>query len=374
MGNLTNITTQSALGDANFLLQEFANNLGAHSNTSLSTSHGIDTFPVLNTDPDNNNRTNFEDALGNTVGTRHLRFIVAGINYWVPGQDTGLAGKPPGTNITDLQGVANTGLGAGDDNWVTTFEQTAVNNISIVNTNYLLPHVKLAHWETHGNITATTEFTYNALGYEVGDTVLKLSIDGTVYKIPAHTRFGGPKQWWSSGRIFTSLAYPSSHNVVIMANTGGNHFASFYYKDQTPIKGTRPRTVTWQINSKSDGSGSSWNNIPPAGGYASTFGSWVGNASLFFFTYSIPPTGLISTPNLLYAIVSVGENWPMSQCVLRARIVAGARTTYTGLCQFLAEDGAPYYIPYPSSIVWPAPAPITLPGVLMHYVGYNQYA
>ena len=397
MGNLTNITTQSALGDANFLLQEFANNLGAHSNTSLSTSHGIDTFPVLNTDPDNNNRTNFEDALGNTVGTRHLRFIVAGINYWVPGQDTGLAGKPPGTNITDLQGVANTGLGAGDDNWVTTFEQTAANNISVVNTNYLLPHVKLAHWETHGNITATAEFTYNALGYEVGNTVLKLSIDGTVYKIPAHTRFGGPAQWWVGPKVSTDPGV-SYANIAYMVNHDESKFGIFYYKDQSPYKGTLPRKIKWQINESPYGN-LNWYDIPVGGGLPSTFvnnagGTWWGNPGVAFGGYNISKTAPRTTVSNLTVSSPAGDNWAVPQVVVRVKAIGNYgsspnRITYTNLCQFVAED-------QPRTRKWfqilTDPLGVLLPGqqadngyytyysgyayglfVPMQYVGYRRY-
>lgn len=370
----TQITTQSALAQSNFVLQEFADNLSAHSNGPLSLSHGINTFPGLNPDSGGNDRTYFEDSHSNVVGTRHIRFVIDGVSYWAPGLDSTLAGQPSGSNVTTLQGTSSNGLGAGDDNWVTVFEQQSLDSIGIINANYLLPHTKLAHWETHGSMTVEAQTTLDSGGYEIGDTVVKLSIGGIVYTVPTHTRFGGPAQWWSSARIFTSLAFPS-HNTVIMGNNGDNNWGSFYYKDQTPIQGTRPRTVTWQINSDRTGGGASWLNIPPAGGYATGFGAFVGNPSLFFFPYAISPTGLISTPNQLFCIVSEGENWPMSECVVRAKIVSGTRTTYTGLCQFLAQDDSSgYYITYASSICWPAPAPITLPGVLMHYVGYNQYA
>lgn len=382
MGDNTQITTQSALGEANFIVQEFANNLGAHSNASLSVAHGIDTFPALNPDSAGNNRTYFEDSHGNIVGTRHIRFIVDGISYWVPGQDSVLAGQPANNNITNLQGATND-LGTGDDNWVTVFEQQSVDSIVTVNTDYLLPHVKLGHWETHGSVSVEAETTLNSAGYEIGDMVIKLAIGGVVYKIPAHTRFGGPVQWWSSGRVSTNANFSLGHNIAWYGDPsggsgGGNaSWGVFYYHDSAPAKGTFPRKVTWQLNANAAGASSTWLDIPIGGGVASGFG-WTGNSTLAFGGYSIPNGTATTNPVPMTVYVSEGENWRMAECVVRAKIVSNfggspTRTTYTGLCQFLAQDEASGYLTWYSAVALKDPS-YGPPYVSMRYVGYNQFA
>lgn len=374
MGDNTQITTQSALGEANFVLQEFANNLGAHSNSSLSAAHGIDTFPALNPDSVGNDRTYFEDSRSNIVGTRHVRIIVDGVSYWVPGQDSVLAGQPAGTNITNLQGTPSNGLGAGDDNWVTVFEQQSLDSIVTINTDYLLTHIKKGHWEAHGGVSVTTETTLNSAGYEIGDTIIKLSIGGVVYKIPAHTRFGGPIQWWSSGRISTDPSFTSGFNVVYMGNTGDNNFGYFYYRDNSPYKGTRPRTVTWQLNSSPSGSGS-WHDIPTTPGATAAVicgGSWGGNPTVTFWGYTIGVNAMVTGSSGLFCTVSTGENYAIATCCVRAKITTGGglRTTYTGLCQLITQDEASGYLTWYSTTTLNLPFP---GGVPMYYVGYNQF-
>lgn len=380
MGDNTQITTQSALSEANFIVQEFADNLAAHSNSSLSVAHGINTFPALNPDSDGNDRTYFEDARGNIVGTRHIRFVIDGVSYWVPGQDSTLAGQPPGTNITNLQGASGNGLGAGDDNWVTVFEQQSVDSIVTINTDYLLPHVKLGHWEAHGGISVESETTLNSAGYEIGDSIIKLPIGGVVYKIPAHTRFGGPVQWWQAGRISTDPSFTSGANMVWMGNTGDNNFAYFYYRDASPFKGTRPRKVTWQLNSSTSGNGS-WHDIPTTPGATAPVicgGSWNGNPTVTFWGYTISNTAMVTGSSGLFCTVSTGENYRIATCVVRAKIVSNfggsiTRTTYTGLCQFLSQDEASGYITWYSTVASKEPF-FGPPYTPMYYVGYNDYA
>lgn len=363
----TQITTQSALGESNFILQEFANNLSAHSNASLSLSHGIDTFPALNPDSNNNDRTNFEDSHSNVVGTRHVRFVIDGVSYWAPALTSTLAGQPSGNNVTTLQSSSQTaGLGAGDDNWVTVFEQQSVDSITVINEDYLLPHTKLAHWETHGSMTVESQTTLDSGGYEIGDTVVKLSIGGIVYKIPTHTRFGGPAQWWSSGRA--GIAVPrGNYNCLYGASGFGTVLAPFYYWDATPKMGTFPRTMKWQLNQLPNGGSATWRDIPNAGGLATSIApGWTGEPTLFFQTYPVvSSTTMVSTFNQMYAGVTASASAFTSICVCRVKITGteNTRVTYTGVVQLMGMTGSTTFLPS-----------VQCPAVPTDYVGKNHYA
>lgn len=253
MAENTSLATQSELAEANFYLQELANNLGAHSNGSLSVSHGIDTFPGRNPDEFGNDLTYFQDSGGHNIGDIHVRFTIDGISYWVPGQSSTLPGKDAALNVVTLNTLATSFTGVGMSSWMTLFATNIVPSILQINEDYLLPHTQLGHWETHKNITVESNTTYNSGGFIVGTNVVKLAIDGLIYALPATTRFGGPSQ---PPRLTGQP--PSAISINIGEGQGNSVNVPITF---TVPNGTKPLTYQWQFFQSS-----LWNDIPVGSG------------------------------------------------------------------------------------------------------------
>lgn len=314
----TSLATQSDLDAINFSLQQLAENLAAHTNGSLSEGHGIGIFPGY-TDADGNDLTNYEDSNGDTVGTYHIRFIIGGVSYWVPGQISTLDGQASDHGLTvNTQGIES----RDGSSWVTKFVQDIAPYVDQVGVDYLLPHTELGHWEAHGGLAVSTATTTDNAGHTVGNRLIHFGWNGVVYTLVAHTRFGGPAQ---PPRLTGNP--PANLKVTIPEGSGNSCDVPITFSDP---EGTKPFTYQWQYY---DDGGAVWQNFATGLNVNNPLSGvnpgWSGGINYDW----------ASTSTITFRIINVDPGSDKTRSVLlRCHITNSAGSVNTSTTTFTAKD------------------------------------
>jgi hypothetical protein len=321
------IVTQVGLGDLKFALQEVAQNLFSHINSSLSKAHGLN---IINgyVDSNGNDLTTFQDSQGNVMGNYQILFFIGNVPYFAPANLTALAGQPETNGSINTDTAQEDAFSQqGGSAWVTGYTSDQVAQAEAINTDVLVGHTQQIYYATHGNMAVTASTTFNSLGAQVGTHLVTLRYNGLVYQIPVCDRFGGPSQLWRGFGFAADNGFTSNTAVFAHNYSGGYGSGSIFYRDG---RGTLPRTVTLQINERQDGSGN-WTDVPLAGG---SFQLNDGNPVLVA-AYDV------TYPQTLYTFtisVRTLSDHPILLAVFRVKIVNEAGTIFSPTCFVYAYD------------------------------------
>lgn len=321
------IVTQVGLGDLKFALQEVAENLFTHINSSLSKAHGLN---IINgyVDANGNDLTTFQDSQGNVMGNYQILFFIGNVPYFAPANLTVLPGQPEtnGSIDTDTE-QADAFSQQGGSAWVTDYTSDQVAQAEAINTDVLVGHTQQIYYATHGNMAVTSSITFNSLGAQVGSHLVTFRYNGLVYQIPVSNRFGGPSQIWRGFGFAADTGFTSNTATFAHNYSGGYGSGSIFYKDG---EGTHPRTVTLQINEHQAGDGN-WTDVPEAGG---SFQLDSGNPVIvgaYNVTYPQNPYSFLISVRTL-------SDHPILLAVFRVKIVNEAGTVFSPVCFVYAYD------------------------------------
>ena len=245
-----NIVTQDGLADLKFQLQEVAENLSAHINASLSKAHGIVALEGY-TDADGNDLTTYQDSVGDVVGNYFIRFTVDNVHYYAPAKTTALAGQEESTGSIDT-GEEDDFQEVGGSAWVTIYASEQAADAEAINTDVLVPHTRVPHWDAHGGMTILNTTTFDTDGHQVGTHIVQLRVGTNVYNIPVSDRFGGPLQLPRINSI------PPTQDSFFSAGSDNNVNIPLTL---TVTGGTKPFEYHWQFFNTLLGT---WVDITPA--------------------------------------------------------------------------------------------------------------
>lgn len=333
------IITQAALDPIKTWEAEIAENLVAHANSTLSKAHGWELIVLPHPFVvDGNDVSVYQDSNGDLVGNYMVRLTFNNINYYAPVNVAYLAGQNPLTNVLSTAGVVQ---GQGGTAWVTDFSATTQANLIATNTQLLLPHTLLGHWEAHtgGVYSVLPQIVYDSAGHIVSNYVAKIIYKGQQLLLPCHTRLGGPLQPMrlQPGSITAQLGTNFNH---VSMGADDNQYASYLYLP--PIGGTLPYTFKWQVFSL-PGSGTWMDLTPPSGSTPTAAGG----------SYSM-------LANTIQFQVSSGSDDSHLMLTCRGAYTNAAGTTYSNWCEFWANDTDGCWVfsgPGGNQNAWYAPIP-----------------
>lgn len=334
MGN-TGIATKNSLAEIQTALAELADNLSFHVGRTLSKAHGINIVQFASPiyDASGNDVQYYRNSQNVIVGRYQLRFTVNDTVYYAPASTTALSGSSGTGSITEadvsllLNSTGRTGL-------ITTFSLDLLQSIQAVQSNILLPHTKLGHWESHAPITVHRKTTYDASGATVGRYVAVIQVNGVKYEIPCDTQLGGPPRamrWTGLGlatnNSFTHNAFQSSMDVP--------EIGYIFYRDGS---GSTPRSILFQFTFGATRyqpipEGATWVDVDPSGDtlVVTPFISFTTDAYNTNPTY---PTAKLT----LKMTITQPDGTPQAVGVCRAKVTNDAGVSYTNPVWTWAED------------------------------------
>ena len=254
------IITQADVQSVQALESTLATNLIAHANASLSKAHGLEfmALPSPFIDSGGNDVSVYRNSAGDVVGTQQMRITDPSslASFYVPLNSSALPGQ---TLITGISASALANAGAQTPSaWVTELPGNVQTNLFAANSQLLLPHSRLAHWEAHtaGVYAVLPQNTYDSAGNLVANNVARIAFNGEELLVPCSDRLGGPG---IAPRIIDIS--PRLYHV--------NSAAGQTY---TPIvTGTQPCTYAWYHSTGADsGPPVAWAYITPTVGSATT--------------------------------------------------------------------------------------------------------
>jgi len=242
MAKPNNVITQSDVQAVKAYEQLLADNFAAHANASLSKAHGIEfVYTVGLVDADGNDLSTYQDSNGDVVGTAMMRLTdpFSLFSYFVPLNGSTLAGQDVSTGVATP--ITSAGV-QGDSAWITDLSTEALASLSAANDTLLLPHTRLAHWQTHtgGNLYGILpQNTFDSAHHLVAEYVAVFIYKGKKLLIPCSRRLGGPLQ---PPRILNLTPSTAS-----LHTTGSSGDYGIYFSP-TVSGGTKPMTFAYYYN------------------------------------------------------------------------------------------------------------------------------
>lgn len=329
------ISTQGASTDLKDALDQMAENLKAHAGASLSKAHGIQLVKGY-VDSSGNDLRVYADSNGDIVSNsstsapNFIQFTIGGVNYYAPAQTSALAGHASAEQ-TIADAARATSENQGSAALITDYATLETLHASSLNAQ-VLEHAGRAHAAVHQNLSAVVKTTVDGAGHTVGNYVVRLSIAGAVYDIPADLRLGGPAQVvrgitvTPARQLVSGSTLPLGPCSMLAAYTGG----------------TLPATRVWQYNTLRNETGA-WTDIPtsPSSGAINTEGG------TFTFGYSGSDTAILAiSANSLNGI----DNATVAPAfVFRAKYTNAAGVAYSNVAYVDAYDKTSSSIIFSSS-------------------------
>lgn len=315
-----NLATQVGIENLKFQLSELAENTNQHVNSSLSKAHGINLISGY-IDADGNNRTQYQDSNGDVVGQYMLRFTVENGVYYAPANPTSEPGQEGSGAIdtsTDEEVAADT---SGGSALVTNYLSDQAANAQAINTDVLLPHTRIPHWQAHGSISVTPRNTYDADGHLVGDHVIQMVIDGQVREIPCCQRIGGPLQPPRTGNL------PATKKSTI---NGDNEPVNVQIYPTPSPTGTLPLSYQYEYFKKNTGV---WTAMTPGTSIHLTLAWWEPDDGPGGLNY----TWVAGTTTLRIIFVSPGED-QTHEIRFRLKVTNPYGSVYSNECIYTCKS------------------------------------
>lgn len=232
-----NVITQTALNDIKLVLNDIAANLSQHVNDSLSLAHGINLWPGF-VDADGNDFTKYRNAAGDVVGNFIVTFYVNNTIYYAPANITTLQPQPFRDGETATLASQNAATVAAAS-WVTDFTALALSAANTTQTQVLIPHTQLGHWEAHGGMTILPRNSFDTNGNLFARFVARFQFAGQIYEIPCDTSIQGVPQPVKSTLSINYLYFPSNLGSFTHQHPTGFPITA------TASGGTGPYTLEW---------------------------------------------------------------------------------------------------------------------------------
>lgn len=318
MAEQRHIVTQEELHQIKFVLTQTAENLSEHANDDLSNAHAWELYYGY-VDGDGNDLTKYYDSGGNVVGNYMIRICLQNKVIYLPANSTTLAGQTPVTGQTIMQSEEEilSVLEPGPSRWITAFAEEELEELDVINADYLLEHTILEYVRAHGGMRLLQEITYDQAGNQLGTYTVSFVYEGVRYKIPASIRLGGPPQLMRNQSIS-----PLQGRVKANENDGlGDSDQKITYT-WYPGPATKPYTRVWQARHPSYPT--SWIDLAEGDHNVSLSG-----ADHRFIT--LGDTQLLSISD------HAGESWS-HQCDIRVKVTNVAGTAYSPIAEHWAYD------------------------------------
>jgi hypothetical protein len=338
MASEKNLITKARLEQIKQAEGDLVDNLYQHANASLSKAHGIILYNLPHPfyDGSGNDVSIYKDSHGDRVGYYFMRLTYNNTNYFAPVELSTLPGQDPTTGISATTNVVVPTVIPQGTAWVTDFTPEDEADLIYTNSDVMIPHTKLSHWETHtgGIYQVLPQIITDSAGHRVSNYVARILVNGVELWIPCDLRLGGPVQ---PMRVpFPAIATIQGTNAnFISMGADDDQYGYLWWNAATG--GTLPYTFLWQYNTYAVQKVGNWYSDPNIGS-----GTWVDMPVAYSDTLmsSNPYTCYYkyTLPNKLTLHSSVGSDSGYVVATIRGKYTNAAGSVYTNWCLYKAND------------------------------------